>query len=58
METLRKKVIGDELYLFNAKGEVIFKRWIKLGYSIVFTPFPYGKDTFTSITDKGIVKHR
>jgi len=53
--TLRKEIHGDELYLYNAKGELIFKRWLKHGYSKVFTPFPYGKnDTLVSITDEGI----
>ncbi len=52
--TFTKKVIGDELYIFNAKGELIFKRWLKLEQSKVFNPFPYGKDTITSITDEGI----
>lgn len=52
--TFTKKIIGDELYLYNAKGELIFKRWINHGYSKVFTPFPYGKnDTYISITDEG-----
>ena len=53
--TFRKEIHGDELYLFNAKGELIFKRWLKHGYSKVFTPFPYGKnDTLVSITDEGV----
>jgi hypothetical protein len=53
--TLRKEIHGDELYLYNAKGELIFKRWLKHGYSKVFTPFPYGKnDTLVSITEEGI----
>ena len=57
--TLTKKVIGNELYLFNAKGDLIFKRWLDHGYSKVFDVggMPYGKnDTYCSITDKGIVK--
>ena len=51
--TFTKQVIGNELYLYNAKGELIFKRWIDHGYSMVFTPFSYGKDTLVSITDEG-----
>ena len=55
--TFTKKVIGDELYLYNAKGELIFKRWLRHGYSKVFTPWAYGKnDTYMSITDNGVVK--
>ena len=54
--TLNKKVVGNELYLYNAKGELIFKRWIDHGYSVVFDVMPYGKDTLMSITDKGINK--
>ena len=51
--TLRKEIIGDELYLFNAKGELIFKRWIKQNRSLAFDVMPYGKDTLVSITDEG-----
>lgn len=51
--TFDKKIIGNELYLYNAKGELIFKRWIDQGRSLVFTPFPYGKDSLVSITDEG-----
>ena len=49
--TFKKEIIGYELYLFNAKGELIFKRWINHGYSYVFTPFTYDKHTLVSITD-------
>lgn len=50
--SFKKEVIGDELYLYNTKGELIFKRWLKHGYSFVFTPFTYAKHTFVSITEK------
>ena len=51
--TFEKKIIGNELYLFDAKGELIFKRWINAGYSMVFTPFPYSsRDSLVSITEK------
>lgn len=51
--TFKKEIIGNELYLFNAKGELIFKRWLNQDYSKVFTPFAYGKnDTYMSITEK------
>ena len=53
--TFKKEIHGNELYLYNAKGELIFKRWLDHGYSKVFTPFPYGKnDTYVSITDEGV----
>jgi hypothetical protein len=53
MEKLRKEIIGKELYLYNEKGELIYKRWLSHGYSMVFTPFPYGKnDTYVSITEQ------
>ena len=52
MPNLRKEVIGNELYLYNAKGELIFKRWLNHGYSYVFTPFTYDKHTLVSITEK------
>ena len=51
--TLRKEIVGNELYLYNAKGQLIFKRWIDHGYSVVFDVMTYGKDTLVSITDKG-----
>jgi len=55
ISTLRKEIHGKELYLYNSKGELIFKRWLENGYSKVFTPFPYGKnDILVSITDEGI----
>ena len=53
MGTFKKEIIGDELYLYNAKGELIFKRWIRDNRSVVFTPWPYYKDTLVSITDSG-----
>ncbi len=51
---MTKKIIGQELYLYNDKGELIFKRWLNHGYSVVFDVMTYGKDTFMSITDEGI----
>ena len=58
MGTLRKEIINNELYLYNAKNELIYKRWIQHNYSIVFDIMPYGKDTLVSITDKGIEKNK
>lgn len=55
--TFKKEVIGNELYLWNAKGELIFKRWIDQGYSKVFDVMVYDKHTLTSITDQGIRKN-
>jgi len=55
MSKLRKEIKGDELYLFNEKNELIFKRWLKLGYSKVFDVTTYGKnDIYVSITDDGV----
>jgi hypothetical protein len=55
MSKLRKEIIGDELYLFNEKKELIFKRWLKWGYSKVFDVMTYGKnDTYVSVTDNGL----
>lgn len=56
--TFRKEIIGNELYLYNSKGELIFKRWIDKGYSYVFTPFVYDKHTYLSITNKEIKKNK
>lgn len=46
---MKKEIIGNELYLYNSKGELIFKRWLKHGYSKVFDVMTYGKDTLISI---------
>ena len=58
--TFRKEIHGKELYLFNAKNELIFKRWLDKGYSKVFQTNPSGtfgkRDSLVSITDEGI-KH-
>ena len=55
---LRKEIHGNELYLFNAKNELIFKRWMNHGYSKVFQTNPSGtfgkNDSMVSITDEGI----
>jgi hypothetical protein len=58
MGVLKKVIVGKELYLFNMKGELIFKRWLDKGYSKVFDVMPYGKDTLLSITDEGIKINR
>lgn len=50
---MTKQIIGDELYLYNDKGELIFKRWLNGGYSKVFDVMTYGADTLVSITDDG-----
>jgi hypothetical protein len=52
--TFRKEIHGNELYLYNAKGELIFKRWLNHGYSVVMDIMTYGKDTLVSITDKSV----
>lgn len=51
--TFKKEVIGNELYLYNAKGELIFKRWLDQGRSVVFDVMTYDKNTLVSITDEG-----
>ncbi len=52
MTTFRKEIHGNELYLYNGKGELIFKRWLKQERSIVFDIMTYDKETLVSITDK------
>jgi hypothetical protein len=54
MGTFRKEIHGNELYLYNAKGELIFKRWLNSNRSVVFDVMTYDKDTLVSITDKMI----
>lgn len=52
--TFTKQILGNELYLFNAKGELIFKRWIDQNRSVVFQRgWTYDKHTLVSITDEG-----
>ena len=53
-ENLKKEIIGDELYLYNHRGELIFKRWLKQNRSVVFDLLPYDKHTLVSITDNGV----
>ena len=50
--TFKKEIIGKELYLFNVKGELIFKRWLDQQRSVVFDVMPYDKHTLVSITDQ------
>jgi hypothetical protein len=50
--TFRKEIHGNELYLFNAKGDLIFKRWLDQNRSVVFDVMAYDKATLVSITDK------
>lgn len=55
---IRKEITKDnELYLWM-NGNLIYKRWINLGYSKVFDLTAYGKDTFVSITDDGKSKRK
>jgi hypothetical protein len=51
--TFRKEIHGNELYLYNAKGELIFKRWLTQNRSVVFDVMAYDKHTYVSITDEG-----
>jgi hypothetical protein len=51
--TFTKQIIGHELYLYNAKGQLIFKRWLNHGRSVVFDVATYDKHTYLSITDEG-----
>ena len=50
--TFEKKIIGNELYLYNAKGELIFKRWLDQRRSVVFDVATYDKHTLVSITEE------
>lgn len=54
--TFRKEIIGNELYLYNAKGELIFKRWLDQKRSVVFDIQTYDKNTLKSITDETLSK--
>lgn len=50
--TFKKEIIGNELYLYNAKGELIFKRWLDQRRSVVFDVATYDKHTLVSITEE------
>jgi hypothetical protein len=56
MGNFRKEIHGDELYLYNEKNELIFKRWLKQDRSVVFDVMTYDKQTLISITDEMIKK--
>lgn len=47
--TFRKEIRGNELYLFNGKGELIFKRWFNQNRSVVFDVMTYDEHTLVSI---------
>ena len=55
--TFSKEIIGNELYLFNGKGELIFKKWINQKRSVVFDVMTYDKKTLLSITENSIKKN-
>lgn len=57
MGTFRKEIHGNELYLYNGEGVLIFKKWLNKATSVVFDVMTYDKQTLVSITDKGIIKH-
>lgn len=56
--TFRKEIHGKELYLFNGKGELIFKRWLNQKRSVVFDVMTYDKATLVSITDETLKKEK
>jgi hypothetical protein len=56
--TFRKEIHGNELYLFNGQGELIFKRWLDQNRSVVFDVMTYDKKTLISITDEMIKKEQ
>lgn len=52
----RKLIKGKELYLFNSRGELIFKRWLDQNRSVVFDVMTYDKNTLVSITENKTTK--
>ena len=58
MGTFKKIIRGDELYLYNGKGELIYKRWLKRNTSVVLDVMAYRKDSLVSITDNGTIKNK
>jgi hypothetical protein len=53
MVKFKKVIRGHELYLYNGKGQLIYKRWLDKNYSKVFDVATYDKHTLVSITDEG-----
>jgi hypothetical protein len=56
--TFRKEIIGDELYLYNGQNELIFKRWLGAGRSVVFDIMTYDKNTLETITEQTLKKEK
>ena len=49
---LIKQIHNNELYLWNEMGELVFKRWLDLGYSKYFCEIPLStKETTFHVTD-------
>ena len=57
MGTFKKVIRGNELYLYNGKGQLIYKRWLNHGYSMVMDVMAYDKHTLVSITQEGTKKN-
>ena len=57
MGTFKKIIRGNEVYLYNGKGQLIYKRWLNHKYSKVFDVMTYDKHTLVSITEEGIKKN-
>lgn len=57
MGTFKKVIHGNELYLYNGKGQLIYKRWLNRDRGVVFDVATYDSNTLVSITDKGIKKN-
>ena len=57
MGTFKKVIRGNELYLYNGKGQLIYKRWLNHEYSMVMDVMAYGKNTLVSITQEGTKKN-
>jgi hypothetical protein len=56
--TFRKEIHGNELYLFNGKGELIFKRRLDQSRSVVFDVMTYDKHTLVSITEETLKQQK
>ena len=57
---IRKEITEDNELLLWMNGKLIYKRWLDLGYSMVFDKAAYGKNTFISIVEdeSGNDRHR
>ena len=51
------KTIKDNQLFLYINGELIYKRWLNTGQSIIFDVMAFDKNTLISINDKKTIKN-